>query len=753
MQYKYMKAGIFVAILFILVGIVYASSGENTIFVHTSSVSPTITWLPNGGTQNITLNITNELTSLNNITGLDISTSEIPLSINISSIISCPLNWTNNDLNDGNPSDGYTDKISCTIGSGPSSSKIQPGESTLISFTAVANIISKGNKTTDKWSVVTIDENTDQYIAGNVYFGIDAKGPTLNITTPIESSHNARNVTINVTAIENEVKINVSTFSFNFSCLTGNYVVTAPIVSCNAENTSCNFSFIWDSSINTTDGNCSIIVRLNDTFNNVGNYTRNIFLDHVPPEIILESPSNNSIIKSGVIINFTIKDDSPINLVWYSLDSGVSNSTLTLPYKINTTSWTNGEYNLSIWANDSLGNLKNEKFRFIVDNNPPNLTINLPMQGWYGSNIPINISADDNTNVSSVLFRWQNTTTNGSWNSLSKVGDYWIGEFSTTSLADGNYTFNFNATDVAGNWINKTISDIAVDKTKPNILIIAPQDGDTHYLSSYINVIANVSDNGAGINPNETCEVWLGGQFIGNINYDSILGRCNGDAYISSSIGTGTKILRVYVNDVVNNSNQDAISVVLKTKSSSGGGGGGTNIIYPPKTNNAPELTPPKVSNEEPTINDTIFCESGIYSDKDGDAKVSEEWRWYKNGVKLLVDSHKLDLMEINAEPRDVFFCAQRVSDGNDFSEWVLSSNRAIVKEKIQENVLEESSVISTSEEGRPTPPTSITGAFIGGLGEGSLLETVVIISIVSALGTIFILRLFWNRKIHVKLR
>ncbi|MGB9748219.1 MAG: hypothetical protein ACPLWC_00015 [Candidatus Woesearchaeota archaeon] len=85
------------------------------------------------------------------------------------------------------------------------------------------------------------------------------------------------------------------------------------------------------------------------------------------PVITLESPINNTILHTGTILNFTITDDN-LNQTWYSKDNGLTNTSLEEPWDINTSSWSEGTYNITIWASDNDTNIKKEDYYFIFNN-------------------------------------------------------------------------------------------------------------------------------------------------------------------------------------------------------------------------------------------------------------------------------------------------------------------------------------------------------------------------------------------------
>ncbi|MCX6711352.1 MAG: hypothetical protein NTZ02_04685 [Candidatus Woesearchaeota archaeon] len=83
------------------------------------------------------------------------------------------------------------------------------------------------------------------------------------------------------------------------------------------------------------------------------------------PVVTLEKPVNNSIVHTGVLLNFTITGQ---NASWYSINSS-ANMTLNSPYDIDTTGWSNNTvYNVTIYANNSLGDVGTYIYTFNFNN-------------------------------------------------------------------------------------------------------------------------------------------------------------------------------------------------------------------------------------------------------------------------------------------------------------------------------------------------------------------------------------------------
>jgi len=87
-----------------------------------------------------------------------------------------------------------------------------------------------------------------------------------------------------------------------------------------------------------------------------------------------------------------------------------------------------------------------------ADTTQPSTTINSPSASTYTSNFVINATATDGVELSTVQYRWESLTQNGSWvNLTNSASNFWTGTFSVSTLSNGDYTFRINATDASGN--------------------------------------------------------------------------------------------------------------------------------------------------------------------------------------------------------------------------------------------------------------------------------------------------------------
>ncbi|MEM2874279.1 MAG: S8 family serine peptidase [Candidatus Nanoarchaeia archaeon] len=91
-----------------------------------------------------------------------------------------------------------------------------------------------------------------------------------------------------------------------------------------------------------------------DNINNSKTVFFSITTDTTPPQILLNSPANNSAVAIGRPINFTVIDDVQLQTVWYERNG--TNTTIDSNnsiYLINTTTWTKGLQKITVYANDS----------------------------------------------------------------------------------------------------------------------------------------------------------------------------------------------------------------------------------------------------------------------------------------------------------------------------------------------------------------------------------------------------------------
>ena len=193
----------------------------------------------------------------------------------------------------------------------------------------------------------------------------------------------------------------------------------------------------------------------------------NVTLDYSPlaPEINITSPQEGEGFNynTSLPLNFTITNATSLDACWYTLNNGVSNTTVTNCQ--NTTFNANdGDYELRLYSNDTPGNIGSDSVNFTVSAVGVSLSISEP-SGTKSSRtgIPITFSA-----VGNNLTCWYNVKTS--------IGGDVIGNTTLANCSDSNfavssdsdYVFNLFANNSLGVFNSKTSSfSISTSSSSP----------------------------------------------------------------------------------------------------------------------------------------------------------------------------------------------------------------------------------------------------------------------------------------------
>jgi parallel beta-helix repeat protein len=276
------------------------------------------------------------------------------------------------------------------------------------------------------------------------------------------------------------------------------------------------------------DGDYTVQINAVDMAGNSNSSWYLFTIDNTPPTIILSAPGNNSIIPSGILLNFSVLDANLIQ-VNISINSG-ADVPLPDPFNISTVDWSDGDYTVQINAVDLLGNINSSWFFFTIDSTQPTIVLNNP---WNSSIIPsgtlLDFSVDD-SHLDIV-----NYTINGG--TETPILDPF--DISTAGWTDGNYTVQINALDLAGN-TNSTWYFFTVDSTPPTINLESPTnnsiipDGTSLYFSIIDSNLIQVdySINGGDSVPfsdpyNIWTSGWADGDYAVQINALDLAGNSN----------------------------------------------------------------------------------------------------------------------------------------------------------------------------------------------------------------------------------
>jgi PGF-pre-PGF domain-containing protein len=233
-----------------------------------------------------------------------------------------------------------------------------------------------------------------------------------------------------------------------------------------------------------TDAPYAVTFNCTDPSGNVAASSEIILtIDATLPEVNITNPSTNSNFSlNNQSFNATANDASSyIDSVLFSITNGSSSINFTGTNAsgnwgafYNMTLLAEGVHNLTIYANDSVGNLNNsEQINFTIDRTAPNTTLISPT----------NASIEENNN--SITFIFNTTDTLLDLSNCSLYIDTNLNETNITiaeslnqtftkNLINGYYNWSVECTDFIGNAINSSVNFLNVSVLTPTTTLISP---------------------------------------------------------------------------------------------------------------------------------------------------------------------------------------------------------------------------------------------------------------------------------------
>jgi len=306
------------------------------------------------------------------------------------------------------------------------------------------------------------------------------------------------------------------------------------------------------------DGVREINVSAKDAAGNVNttNATVTVAVDAKVPTITIDTPQEgHNYSTSTVALN--VSADESIDTWQYSI-----NGTTNVTFTSNTTlsSLPDGDHNVTVFANDSAGNIGSAIVNFTIDTIPPTAPTNLihtdDAPDGYDNDNSTDISWSESTDVSTVIYRiYRDGVLNDSTESTT---------YTFTNETEGSHEYNVSAIDSAGN-INTTNESVTVivDYTDPVIHNVSLSDNTTSY-NQQIVVSVNVTDTITNITNVTAGSIQL-------IHQSGMLWN------VTITAGYGTNTVTVTAYDNASNTNTSSLSYTgpAAPKDSNGGGGGG----------------------------------------------------------------------------------------------------------------------------------------------------------------------------------
>lgn len=291
-------------------------------------------------------------------------------------------------------------------------------------------------------NITAIDNNG--YIVSKSYnFYKDSIIPTIILNNPLNNSISLPGTIIGFDIFDNDLK---SVRYWKDGVLFDNFLPPYTI-----------------STIGWTDSTHQIKVSANDTHNNVITRIFYFTIDSLPPVVNIISPSNNSVISSGTILDFSVFEFN-LQSVNFSINNGIPNILLS-PYDLDTSGWLDGVYQVKVQALDAVGHISTKFLEIQLDSSSPIITLNSPSNNsLMRDRYPIDFQIDDD-HLDTVTY----TINGGSAQILLPPYD-----ISTMDWTAGNYSVTIMASDLLNNCITKIFS-FTFDE-KPRIVLFTPED-------------------------------------------------------------------------------------------------------------------------------------------------------------------------------------------------------------------------------------------------------------------------------------
>ena len=287
---------------------------------------------------------------------------------------------------------------------------------------------------------------------------VDIIPPNVTINTPLNQTYPTNLIVFNVTAVD-ETSMKDCNYTLNSG--NTNYTMT---------NASTSPTY-WNATNSTmVQGSSTVLFYCRDVINNLNNSeTVTFFIDTIKPDINITFPINNTNhSNSNLDVNFTRSDTNLFNC-WYSNDTYLKNTSLTTNCNnITSVVWSEGQHSVTVWANDTAGNINNSKISFTIDSINPEMVFDYP------NNISYNIE------VTKLNYTYTETNPGYCWRSDDggdtvsapiTMGINWTG---LTSSEESN-TWTIYCNDTVGN-SNSTNMTFTVDRIKPDLNITFPQN-------------------------------------------------------------------------------------------------------------------------------------------------------------------------------------------------------------------------------------------------------------------------------------
>ncbi len=400
------------------------------------------------------------------------------------------------------------------------------------------------NVTTVTWSeglhnvTVYANDTAGDLNWSKIFFMIDTIKPAINIIFPTNNT-NWSNVNLDINFTRSDTGIGLKNCWYSNDTYLAN---STPDATCNNVT-----AVVW------TQGKHNVTVWANDSVGNYNFSTISFTIDTIKPQINITYPINNSVISDvNADVNYTRSEENLLITCWYSNDSYLVNSTPdTTCANITAIVWALGVHNITVWANDSAGNLNWSIRNFTVaaagDSVKPDINITYPINNtnWTVNNINVNYTRSDDQALFNCWYSNDTYLTNS-------TPDVNCNNITAVTWSEGKHNVTIWANDTSHN-INWSSISFTIDTVQPAIKIIYPTANNTNTSITNLNINYTRSD----INGLTNC--WYSNDtYLANSTPDT---TCNN---ITTVVWTeGKHNVTVWANDTYGNYNFSTISFTI----------------------------------------------------------------------------------------------------------------------------------------------------------------------------------------------
>ena len=437
-------------------------------------------------------------------------------------------------------------------------------------FTVNTTLTSCANLTSVVWSEgyhnITIwsNDTANNLNQTSVAFQIDLTSPVMYITSPSANNSNYS---------YNTLDINYSVTDSNLqSCWYSKDAYTFNTSLINCSNIT---SVIWSDTFH------NLTIWVNDSANNINKTSISFGIDTLAPSINIVSPVDyQSTTGTSIDLNYTIIDSGVGLSICKYQNNTDNNVTITCGTNISIKQAGDGNYIVTLCANDTLGNLACSTKHWIISLTAPTVNLVYPeIAQWFNNktDIPFSFIATDSDNIDTCKL-WSNWT--GNWllnQTLTSVVSSALTNFSRKNLTEGFYRWNVfcNDTTDTSSWAgnNRTFG---IDETLPLVHNI---DVNIVTESQTISFSFNATDTNLA---NCWYSIYNSSEGIDIATSENTSLTCNSAGNSETMSAYGNYTIRIWSNDSANNLNHADENFTL---ASSGGviiietGGGPSEII------------------------------------------------------------------------------------------------------------------------------------------------------------------------------